>query len=138
MGLFDVFKSEPIKLNPYLSLAAGLIYMMASDGQIEEEEVGQLRTVFGEDDAVIQTALKYVRSNSLDQFLSESAQVMNEQQKLCVLINMADSLLSDGRAEANEQALFNRAMTAYGMNETTFGPYFQTILIKNNRSVFRT
>jgi uncharacterized tellurite resistance protein B-like protein len=138
MGLFDVFKSEPIKLNPYLSLAVGLLYMMASDGQIEEEEVGQLRTVFGEDDAVIQTALKYLKSSSLDQFLTESAAVMNEQQKLCVLINMADSLLSDGRAEPNEQALFNRAMTAYGMTEATFGPYFQTIMIKNNRSVFRT
>ena len=73
MGLFDVFKSEPIKLNPYLSLAVGLLYMMAADGQIEDEEVGQLRTVFGKDDAVIQTALKYLRSNTLDQFLSESA-----------------------------------------------------------------
>ncbi len=138
MGLFDVFKSEPIKLNPYLCLAVGLLFMMAADGQIEDEEVGQLRTVFGDDDSVIQTALKYLRSTPIDQFLTDSSAVMNEQQKLCVLINMADSLLSDGRAEANEQALFNRAMVAYGMTEATFGPYFQTIMIKNNRSVFRS
>ncbi len=138
MGLFDVFKSEPIKLTPYLSLAVGLLYMMAADGQIEEEEVGQLRTVFGRDDNVIQTALKYLKSTPIDQFLSESAAVMNEQQKLCLLINMADSLLSDGRAEPNEQALFMKALGAYGMTEASFSPYFQTILIKNNRSVFNS
>ena len=35
MGLFDVFKSEPPKLTARLALPAGLLYMMASDGEIE-------------------------------------------------------------------------------------------------------
>jgi len=35
MGLFDVFKSEPLTLSPRLALAVGLLYMMASDGEIE-------------------------------------------------------------------------------------------------------
>ena len=42
MGLFDMFKSEPPKLSPRMALAVGLLYMMASDGQIEQEEIGQL------------------------------------------------------------------------------------------------
>ncbi len=40
MGLFDVFKSEPLKLSPRLALAVGLLYMMAADGEIESEEIG--------------------------------------------------------------------------------------------------
>ena len=42
MGLFDAFKSEPPKLTARLTLAVGLLYMLAADGQIEAEEVGQL------------------------------------------------------------------------------------------------
>ena len=45
MGLFDAFKSEPPKLSPRLALAVGLLFMMAADGEIESEEIGQLQSV---------------------------------------------------------------------------------------------
>ena len=35
MGLFDVFKSEPPKLTARLALPAGLLYMMAADGELK-------------------------------------------------------------------------------------------------------
>ncbi len=41
MGAFDAFKSTPPSHTPRLSLAVGLLFMMAADGQVEEEEVGQ-------------------------------------------------------------------------------------------------
>ena len=69
MGLFDVFKSEPIKLTPRLTLAVGLVFMMAADGQIEEEEIGQIQSVVGNDVDLIQSAIKYVRTVKIDQFL---------------------------------------------------------------------
>jgi uncharacterized tellurite resistance protein B-like protein len=138
MGLFDMFKSEPLKLTPKLALAVSLVYMMAADGQMEEQEIGHLHSVVGSDDALIDTAVKYVRSVRLEQFLADAPTVLNSQQKLCLLINMADSLLSDGRAEQSEQQLFHRALTAFGMTEDSFRPYFETLAIKNNRSVFES
>ena len=68
MGLFDVFKSEPLKLSPRLALAVGLLYMMASDGEIESEEIGQLQSVVGGDQELINTAVKYLRSVKYEQF----------------------------------------------------------------------
>ena len=56
-------------------------------------------------------------------FLAESATLLNEDQKLCVLLNLYDSLLSDGGAAPEEQALMNRFMTAYGVSEGTLQPY---------------
>ena len=47
MGLFDAFKSEPPKLSPRMALTLVLLYMMASDGEIEAEEIGQLQSVVG-------------------------------------------------------------------------------------------
>ena len=138
MGLFDMFKSEPLKLTPKLALAVSLVYMMAADGQMEQHEIGHLHSVVGSDDGLIETAVKYVRSVRLEQFLADAPAVLNSQQKLCLLINMADSLLSDGRAEQSEQQLFHRALSAFGMTEDSFRPYFETLAIKNNRSVFES
>ncbi len=136
MGLFDVFKSEPIKLTPRLTLAVGLIYMMAADGQIEEEELGHIQSVVGNDVNLIQTAIKYVRSVKLDQFLVDAPALVNDAQKLCLLINVCDLLLSDGRADPTEQQLFHSMLNAFGVSQDTFKPYFDVILAKNNRSVF--
>jgi uncharacterized tellurite resistance protein B-like protein len=136
MGLFDAFKTEPPKLSPRMALTLGLLYMMASDGEIEAEEIGQLQSVVGRDQDLINSAVKYLRSVKYEQFLTEAAALLNESQKLCLLINMADSLLSDGRAEQSEQQAFGKALTQFGMTEDGFKHYFETLAIKNNRSVF--
>ena len=67
---------------------------------------------------------------------ADAAALLNESQKLCLLINMADSLLSDGRAEQSEQQAFGKALSQFGMTEDGFKHYFETLAIKNNRSVF--
>ena len=136
MGLFDMFKTEAPQLTPRLALATGLLFMMAADGQIEQEEIGQLQSVVGGDEQLIQAAIKYLRAVPYDQFLVDANALLNPQQKLCVLINMADSLLSDGRAAASEQTAFNKALTGFGMTEDGFKPYFETLAVKNNRSIF--
>ena len=138
MGLFDVFKSEPIKLTPRLTLAVGLVFMMAADGQIEEEEIGQIQSVVGNDVDLIQSAIKYVRTVKIDQFLVEAPALVNDEQKLCMLINVCDLLLSDGRADPSEQQLFHTMLNAFGVSQDNFKPYFDVILTKNNRSVFNT
>ena len=136
MGLFDMFKSEPVKLTARLALPVGLLFMMASDGDIESEEIGQLQSVVGGDEEAINTAIRYLRAVKYEQFLKEAAAILSPQQKLCFLINMADSLLADGRAEASEQQAFSKALSQFGMTEENFSRYFETIAIKNNRSIF--
>jgi uncharacterized tellurite resistance protein B-like protein len=121
MGLFDMFKTEPPKLTPKLALATGLLFMMAADGQIEEEEIGHLQSVLGSDEQLIQSAIKYLRAVPYDQFLTEANALLNPQQKLCVLVNMADSLLSDGRAAPSEQNAFNKALAGAGSGIGGYG-----------------
>ena len=110
--------------------------MMASDGEIEAEEIGQLQSVVGGDQDLINSAVKYLRSVKYEQFLTDAAALLNDHQKLCLLINMADSLLSDGRAEQSEQQAFGKALSQFGMTEDGFKSYFETLAIKNNRAVF--
>jgi hypothetical protein len=43
--------------------------------------------------------------------------------------------MADGEAEAEEQALFTRFLSAFGMSEEAMGPHFQTLVAKNDRAV---
>jgi uncharacterized tellurite resistance protein B-like protein len=131
-----MFKSAAPKLNPRVALAAGLLYMMASDGQIGEEEIGQLQSVVGGDRALLEDGLKYIRAVSFDQYLQDVPAVLDDAQRLCLLVNACDSLLSDGTAAPQEQAMFGKLLAAMGFSEERFTPYFQTIAVKNNRTVF--
>ena len=135
MGLFDMFKGAPPALTPKLVLAVGLLHMIHADGAVEAEEIGQVLQALGNDKALFEDAGKYAKSKDVDAFLAESATLLNEDQKLCVLLNLYDSLLSDGVAAPEEQALLNRFMTAYDVSEGTLQPYALGISLKNNRKI---
>jgi hypothetical protein len=62
--------------------------------------------------------------------------VLTEAQKYCILINLLDSLLSDGSADPAEQALFGRFLAGWGISETALEPAFKVIVTKNDKSIF--
>ncbi|CAM5719602.1 Tellurite resistance protein TerB OS=Lysinibacillus sphaericus OX=1421 GN=LS41612_12790 PE=4 SV=1 [Lysinibacillus sphaericus] len=55
---------------------------------------------------------------------------------MCILVNIIDSSLSDGEAEIQEQQLFAKFLKAFGISEERFKPFFEVIVLKNDRSVF--
>ena len=139
MGLFDMFKGDAADaMTPKMALGASLIYMMSADGSVEQEELGQLVSVLGGDRAALDNAVKYVRKSNVDTFLQTAPALLSEPQKRCILINLCDSLLADGSAAQQEQALFGRFLTAFGFTEESFRPHFETIALKNDKTVFNT
>ncbi len=148
MGLFDLFRGDSTEMTPHLALAISLIYMIAADGVIENEEIGHLLQVLGGSDeggtigvgannkVLLDRAFKYVKKKSPDQFLVEASPILTDAQKLCILCNLCDSLLSDGTAAPQEQALFGKFLNAFGVTEDRFRPFFEVIATKNDRGVF--
>lgn len=150
MGLFDMFKSDSsAKMSPHLAFATALLYMMSADGEMDNEEIGHLLSVLGgQDDGqgaigvgaqsqeLLDSALKYRRKNPLDTFLQEAAPLLTDAQKMCILVNLIDSSLVDGQPEPEEQALFGKFLTAFGISEDRFRPFFEVIVLKNDRQVF--
>ncbi|MDD2692472.1 MAG: TerB family tellurite resistance protein [Simplicispira sp.] len=150
MGLFDMFKSDSgDKMTPHLAFATSLIYMMSADGEIDHEEIGHLLSVLGGQDqgngtvgvgaqnqALLDNAVKYRRKNPIDTFLQEAAPLLSDAQKMCILVNLIDSSLVDGQPEPEEQALFGKFLQAFGVSEARFRPFFEVIVLKNDRSVF--
>jgi len=135
MGLFDMFKGAPPELTPKLSLAVGLLHMINADGQVEAEEIGNVLQALGNDKALMDAAGRYARATDVDSYLAESAKLLNSDQKMCILLNLYDSLLADGVAAPEEQALFSRFLSAYGVSEQMVEPYTLGIALKNKREV---
>jgi uncharacterized tellurite resistance protein B-like protein len=126
---------EYLELTPPLVLAASLLYMMAADGDIDEAESSQLQSVLGDNKELLSCAISYVQSVPLEQFLKEAPEGLSAPDKLCILTNVCDSLLSDGSAADAELELFARFRTGFQISEDAFAPYYQAIALKNDKSV---
>ncbi|ASJ52500.1 MULTISPECIES: TerB family tellurite resistance protein [Brevibacillus] len=149
MGLFDMFKTDKgEEMTPHFGFACSLLYMMKSDGEMDHEEIGQLLAVLGGEESngvigvgannrqLLENAMKYTRNNSIEKFLSEVTPLLTDAQKMCILVNLIDSSLADGQPEREEQELFGKFLTAFGISEDRFRPFFEVIVLKNDRGVF--
>ncbi len=124
-----------VGLTPYLSMVASILYMMAADGELSEQECSQLQSVVGGDDQILRRAVQYVETHSIDTFLSDVPNTLEGDDQFCMLMNVCDSIMADGEMAKEEMILFSRMLNALGQSRETFKPYFQTISIKNKRSV---
>ncbi len=135
VALASVDEGVEIVLTPYLTLACGLLYMVASDGDLGAVESSHLQSVLGGDEVVLQYALRYVQTVPLEQFLSDAPEVLSAKDKWCILANVCDALLSDGRADHEELKLFAQMRQAFGIEESQFEPYFKILALKNDKLV---
>ncbi len=137
--MFGMFKSQSaaLDLTPRNCLAVSLIYCMASDGEMDEEEVGHLLSVLGRSATrqQLDAALRYARTVRPEQFLADATPRLRPDQRLCILLNMIDSAMSDGEAEQGEQDLVRRFSEAWGLSEEALTPHFRTLVAKNQRTV---
>ena len=135
MGLFDVFKGKTPELTPRIALAVSLLFMTSADGAIEQEEFGVLLASLHGDEKLLDHAMAYGRATKFEDFLTASDSLLNPAQKKCILLNLADALLSDGRAAPQEQALFERFMLGWGVDQKSFQSLVNVIITKNDHTI---
>lgn len=136
--MFNLFKSQApaFDLTPRNCLLAGLIYCMGADGEMDQEEIGHLMSVLGPRATreTLDAALRYCRATPAQQFAAAAA-ALRPDQKLCILLNMIDSAMADGEAEAGEQQLIMGFMQTWGLSQSELEPYFRALSAKNDRAV---
>jgi uncharacterized tellurite resistance protein B-like protein len=132
-GPFDATQSSSSRVSPHLAMAVSLLYMMSADGAIGVEEIGQLEAVIGEFPGLQQVALAYVRKVKRDEFFKAVSPALTASQKLCILTNVCDSMMSDGTAAVVEDKLFVSMVAAFGLQLKDFDKYYQVLEVKNIR-----
>jgi uncharacterized tellurite resistance protein B-like protein len=131
------FGKKEIELTPKLALVVGSIYMVGADGELADEEMGQLISMFGGDEDLIQEGIDYIeQNNNVQETISKTAEMLNQEQKEVMIINLLDILLSDGEANENEKELFFAFSGAFGFEQNQLELYFDVISKKNNFAIF--
>lgn len=131
----DSTTAVQIELTPPLALAAALLYMMLSNGEVEKAEIDQLQSVIGKNADLLRCAVDYVQMVPVDQFIADVPHVLCEEDQLCVLTNMCDAMLSDGQTDAAELDLLARLAAAFGLSDEAFQPFYEAIALKNDKTV---
>ena len=131
----DPAAAAQIELSPPLVLAAALLYMMLANGEVEKSEIDQLQSVIGKNADLLRCAVDYVQSVPVEQFIADAPEILGTSDKLCVLTNLCDAMLSDGQADAVELELLARLTDAFGFSDDEFQPYFEAITLKNDKTV---
>ena len=135
-------------MTAWLAFAISLIYCVSVDRDVDAQEVGRLVSAFGGkvDRDIIEVgashrelfhrAVDYVRTHKSDEFLAVAVPVLNETQRLSILLNMVDSALANTKAEREERDLIAKFQRAFGISDERFRPFFEVILLKNDQSIF--
>jgi voltage-gated potassium channel len=134
-ALTEYFGESP-DLTPRIAFAAAMIYMINADGRIEPEEIRRLVIAVHDDRVLLEVATRYTKFNTVDQFIEDSATLLDHDQQLSILVNLYDAILANGEALPLELELFEQFMERFGFNEAEFEPYFQSIAVKNNKALF--
>ena len=138
MGFFDKFSSNT-ELTPAIALATSMIYMMASDGEIDDEELNYLAVklyAIGDAEELMSLSQKYSKKQNLEAFQKEANEKLTEDQKFTILANLIDILLADGDADEDEQNLFFSFVEAFGISEDDIQVYIDIISVKNDLASF--
>lgn len=137
--MFGLFKSQATQLDltPRNCLVISLIYCMGSDGEIDPEELGHLSSVLGRDATRdhLDACVRYVRATQPAQFIEAAAPRLRPDQRLCIVLNMIDSAMTDGEAEQGEQKLIMDFARGFDLSEAYLEPHFRTLVAKNDRAV---
>ena len=136
MGAGDIDISSAIKLSPPLVQAACLLYIMAADGKIQEQESSQLQQVIGGNDGLLAHALAYVKAFPLEKFLEDAPSVLSQQDKLCIMANVCDSMLADGNTDKKELEIFDTFREAFDLQKSDINHIIDTVTLKNNKDIF--
>lgn len=124
-----------VKLTPPLVLTIALMFIIASDDQVEASESSQIQSVLGHNDELLGFASAYVRHVSLQDFLARAAQGLSRTDKICILSNVCDAMLADGIVREMEQKTFDLLRAALGIKSQDFARYRATLQRKNDTSV---
>jgi uncharacterized tellurite resistance protein B-like protein len=119
-------------MTPPKALVVAMLYMISADGSMASEEIGRLSVTIGGHQALLKASLRYVSQVRPPQFLTEIAGMLDKRQRLCVLLNVCDAMMSDRKVVVQERELFGRILEAFGVSAASLDTYLSTLRIKND------
>jgi len=122
-------------ISPLVLLCASLQALIYADGKVEAVENDYL-TRITTDQGLIEESLEYWRMAGTRELMSEADRTLSPIQKLCLVANLLDCAMADGVFSSGEKRLIEGFRVALGIDEENFGAVAETMLLKNDLSLF--
>lgn len=139
MGLFDgLRRSREVALTPRAAMLLARISMVAADGDVEESEMDIIRRIDGSGETGDwQRALEsWKRIRSSAECVALTAPHLNADQRRFTLANLVDIAMADGTLAGAENALLERYVEAYQLDEAFVRDLVKVVAVKNDRAPF--
>jgi uncharacterized tellurite resistance protein B-like protein len=138
-------EDEP--LTPLFALAASMAYEIRVDERTSPQEKGQLIALFGklvemgthnegELHALIHKAFSYTESNEVDSFLVQVTPILSDYQRLAIIINLYDTMQSDGHIKMGEKGIIQKFEEAFNVDKDVVSGIRKLLMLKNDTSIF--
>lgn len=139
--------NQTIVLDPGNCFLISMFFVITADGEVDAEEVGYLTSVLGgkrrgksvevQHSQRVEVCLQYVRTHSAHDFLSQiqTRQLLNQEQKMYILVHMLDLAYADGDAAAKEGQIISAFKDAFGVNNDQFTAFHSMIKFKYRKSI---
>ncbi|MDD1709278.1 MAG: tellurite resistance TerB family protein [Methanoregulaceae archaeon] len=137
MGIFDKLRgSKSIQLTPKSALITAAITVIASDGVLDEAELGDLAKIARGDKNAVNDAVQVLQGGSIQEAMDLVTNCLNEKQRMSAMAILLDLAMADGILAGNEQKILQQYMEKFGISEVALKPVIDAIALKNDFSVF--
>lgn len=130
LGSFEAAPPDD-RLTPPLAQVVALVCMLSAGSGAGQGDSERLDVRLGVPQALQDAATRYAARVRLPEFLKSAASLLDERQRLCVLLNVCDLMMRE-RVTDTERSLFRRMRSAFGFEGRAFDPYLNLILLKND------
>ncbi|MBT4932760.1 MAG: TerB family tellurite resistance protein [Rhodospirillaceae bacterium] len=138
-------ENEP--LTPLFALAVSMAYEIRVDEKTTPQEKGQLIALFGklvemetindgELQSLISKAFNYTNNNSVDDFLLNATPGLSGTQRLAIIINLYDTMQTDGHIKKGEQDIIQKFEKAFNIDKNIASGIRKFLMLKNDTSIF--
>jgi uncharacterized tellurite resistance protein B-like protein len=137
MGIFDKLRgSKSIQLTPKSALITAAITVIASDGVLDDAELGDLAKIARGDKNAVNDAVQVLQGGSIQEAMDLVTNCLNEKQRMSAMAILLDLAMADGILAGNEQKILQQYMEKFGISEAAMKPVIDAIALKNDFSVF--
>lgn len=123
-------KLDSFVLTPPMVLTAALLYLMLAEGEIGDSENAGSGFVT----PLLQSTKTYVNAVPLERFLNDAPALLSVRERLSVLVNVKDAMVSDGNIHEAEQEIFDKLTVAFGIKPQALETFLEAITAKNNKA----
>lgn len=127
--------APPAPLTPLVAFCAAVHAMIQADGNADATELFVLQTAVRDPD-VIERGRQWLEQHGEAALLKEMSGLLNGEQKLCLLANVAAVGMADGLWRSKEQAFLERLQAALAVDGAQFQPVFDVVMLQHALCLF--